>query len=171
MVRLSLANHIPVRPLSLLERNVRLISKTCTDKTVKMNQYEKCIVEQKVIAATGRTISRQVWQSELTTLTLIVLDSFSLSKTFSYITIIRDISNSHDLKNSFGHAVIATLFQEVHREVRQEEGKTASIMFANSFWPPLPFHKVHSTFSVSHFYLLSNLLWSKQIIHEQSFSL
>lgn len=61
------------------------------------------------------------------------VDSFSLSKTFSYITIIRDISNSHDLKNSFGHAVIATLFQEVHREVRQEEGKPASIMFANSF--------------------------------------
>lgn len=60
MVRLSLPNHIPVRPLSLLERNVRLISKTCTDKTVNMNQYEKCIVEQKVIAATGRTISRQV---------------------------------------------------------------------------------------------------------------
>lgn len=40
-------------------------------------------------------------------------------------------------------------------------------MFANSFWPPLLICKVHSTFSVSHFYLLSNLIWSKQIIHEQ----
>lgn len=34
-----------------------------------------------------------------TMLTLIVLDSFILPKTFSYIITIRDISNSHDLKN------------------------------------------------------------------------
>lgn len=59
MVRFSLPNHIPVRSLSLLVRNVGSISKTCTDKTVKMNQYKKCTVEQKVIAATGRIVSRQ----------------------------------------------------------------------------------------------------------------
>lgn len=57
VVSFSFPNHIPDSLLSLLARNVG--SKTCTDKAVKMNQYEKRVVEQKVIAATGRIVSRQ----------------------------------------------------------------------------------------------------------------
>jgi len=59
MVSFSLPNHFPVRPRRLLARNVGSVSKTCTDTTVKTNQYEKCIVEQKAIAATGSILSRQ----------------------------------------------------------------------------------------------------------------
>lgn len=54
MVSLSLPNHIPVRPLNLLVRNVGSVSKTCTDTTVKMNQYEKFTVRTERNSSQGK---------------------------------------------------------------------------------------------------------------------
>lgn len=54
MVSLSLPNHIPIRPLNLLVRNVGSVSKTRTDTTVKMNQYEKFTVRTESNSSQGK---------------------------------------------------------------------------------------------------------------------